>query len=73
MNITTMRIRHNDKIIMLAVRELVLRGLDELKKEAKAPGRKGQADEAMYAAIEDLYATRYENYNDFRSIIKRCL
>lgn len=73
MNITTMRIKHNDHVLMLAVRELVLRGLDELKKEAKAPGRKGQTDKAMYAVIEDLCATRYENYNDFRSIIKRCL
>ena len=73
MNITKMRIRHNDHIISLAVRELVLRGLEELEKEAKAPGRKGKTDKTMYAVIEDLYATRYDNYNDFRSIIKRCL
>lgn len=73
MNITNMRIKHNDNILMLAVRELVLRGLDDLIKEAKAPGRKAQTDRAMYAVIEDLYMTRYENYNDFRAIIKRCL
>lgn len=73
MNITNMRLKHNDHVIMLAVREVVLRGLNELEKEAKAPGRKSQTDKALYAVIKDLYSTRYENYNDFRAIIKRCL
>lgn len=73
MNLTTLRSKHSDLNITLAVREIVERGIRELEKEAKGPGKKSLTEKQLLAVVNDIAKTRLDNYNDFRAIIKRCL
>ena len=73
MNLTTLRSKHSDLNISIAVRAIALEGVRALRDRAKAPGKQSLTDKQLYAVVADIDKTMVENYNDFRAIIKRCL
>ena len=69
MNLTELKSKHRDVVIILTVSEIVEQGVKAL---AARHDQEGIAGEVAACAL-DIKATYDNNYNDFRNIIKRAL